>query len=98
MLGIKLAPAKALPGNDGQMSINFSESEVPTELANSKPKVEIPELDPNKITNDEELKTALNYLISKEKNVAENIVNTVEWYRVYRGLKETCLLYTSRCV
>lgn len=88
MLGIKLAPAKALPGNDGQMSINFSESEVPTELANSKPKVEIPELDPNKITNDEELKTALNYLISK-KNVAENIVNTVEWYRVYRGLKET---------
>ena len=89
MLGIKLAPAKALPGNDGQMSINFSESEVPTELANSKPKVEIPELDPNKIANDEELKTALNYLISKEKNVAENIVNTVEWYRVYRGLKET---------
>ena len=60
MLGIKLAPAKALPGNDGQMSINFSESEVPTELANSKPKVEIPELDPNKIANDEELKTALN--------------------------------------
>ena len=89
MLGIKLAPAKALPGNDGQMSINFSESEVPTELTNSKPKVEIPELDPNKIANDEELKTALNYLISKEKNVAENIVNTVEWYRVYRGLKET---------
>lgn len=89
MLGIKLAPAKALPGNDGQMSINFSESEVPTELASSKHKVEIPELDPNKITNDEEMKTALNYLISKEKNVAENIVNTVEWYRVYRGLKET---------
>lgn len=89
MLGIKLAPAKALPGGDGQLSINFSKSEVPAELAeNKEPEVKVPELDPKKITTDEELKAALNYLISKDKNVAESIVNTVEWYRVYRGLKE----------
>lgn len=90
LLGIQLAPAKALPGaNDGQMTINFSESKVPEELVDkNKPKEEEPELDPNKITTEDEIKAALAYLIRKEKNVARNIVNTVEWYRVLRGLKE----------
>lgn len=91
LLGIKLAPAKALPGaTDGQMAINFSESEIPTELVdkNNNPAEEIPELDPSKITTEDEIKKALAHLIKKEKNVAKNIVNTVEWYRVLRGLKE----------
>lgn len=92
MLGIKLAPAKALPGGDGkQLSIDFAKSEVPDELAKDAGKVatKIPELDPNKITTDEEINKALDYLINKERNVATNIVNTVEWYRTLCGLKET---------
>ena len=91
MLGIKLAPAKALPGGDGsQLSIDFNKSEVPIELAEDAGKtIKAPELDPNKITTDEEIDAALTYLISKERNVATNIVNTVEWYRTLRGLKET---------
>lgn len=91
MLGIKLAPAKALPGGDGsQLSIDFNKSEVPTELTEDAGKtIKAPELDPNKITTDEEIDAALTYLISKERNVATNIVNTVEWYRTLRGLKET---------
>lgn len=91
MLGIKLAPAKALPGGDGkQLSIDFAKSEVPDELAEDAGKtIKAPELDPNKITTDEEIDAALTYLISKERNVATNIVNTVEWYRTLRGLKET---------
>lgn len=88
LLGITLAPAKALPGKDGQLQIDFNKSEVPEELNTPKKSEKVPELDPNKITNDEDLKTALEYLISKDKNVAESIVNTVEWYRVFCGLKE----------
>lgn len=92
MLGIKLAPAKALPGgNDGQLAIDFNKSEVPEELAKDAGKTvtKVPELDPNKITTDEEIDEALTFLINKERNVATNIVNTVEWYRTLRGLKET---------
>lgn len=92
MLGIKLAPAKALPGSDdGQLAIDFNKSEIPEELAKDAGKTvtKVPELDPNKITTDEEIDEALTYLINKERNVATNIVNTVEWYRTLRGLKET---------
>ena len=85
MLGIKLAPAKALPGNDGQMKLDFAKSEIPEELKPKEGEVVsvVPELDPKKITTEEELKEALQYLITKTKNTAANIVNTVEWYRVY---------------
>lgn len=92
MLGIKLASAKALPGSDnGQLAIDFNKSEIPEELAKDAGKTvtKVPELDPNKITTDEEIDEALTYLINKERNVATNIVNTVEWYRTLRGLKET---------
>lgn len=92
MLGIKLALAKALPGSDdGQLAIDFNKSEIPEELAKDAGKTvtKVPELDPNKITTDEEIDEALTYLINKERNVATNIVNTVEWYRTLRGLKET---------
>lgn len=86
MLGIKLAPAKALPGNDGQLSIDFKESVVPEELTKDAGKSEgreVPELDPSKINSDEEVIEALKYLLSNGKNTAENVVNTVEWYRTY---------------
>lgn len=91
LLGIKLAPARALPGStkDGQLAIDFAKSEVPDELKpNGEKKTEVPELDPKKIHDENGLKAALEYLISKDKNVADNIVNTVEWYRVFCGLKE----------
>ena len=89
MLGIKLAAAKALPASDGkQLQIDFTKSEVPKELTPDKRPTTVPELDPNKITDDTMLKEALYYLITKSSNTAENIVNTVEWFRVYCGLKE----------
>lgn len=92
-LGIELAPTKALPGaTDGQMQLNFSESKIPEELTEKVNTPEKVQLDPKKITTEDELKTALNHLINggdtKKKNMAENIVNTVEWYRVYRITKE----------
>lgn len=70
MLGIKLAPAKALPGSDdGQLAIDFNKSEIPEELAKDAGKTvtKVPELDPNKITTDEEIDEALTYLINKRE-------------------------------
>ncbi len=92
MLGIKLAPAKALPGNDKQLSIDFTKSEVPDELSKdagtSSTKEEKVELDPNKITSDDMVNSALEHIIKNGKNMAENIVNIVEWYRTYCITKE----------
>lgn len=103
-LGIKLAPAKALPGpsNDGQQVINFAESEFPEEMkpmtraetgiAPANQHEYVPELDPIKITTDEQLKEALTYQITKsseKRNVAESIFNTVNWFSNYCMVKET---------
>ena len=89
MVGIELAPAKALPGPNSQLEINFTESKIPEALTEKKVVTkEKVELDPHKITTEEEVVKALNHLLTKGKNIAENVVNTVEWYRVYRGLKE----------
>lgn len=91
MLGITLAPAKQLPNaKDGQMSINFTESEVPEELDKDAGKARevVPELDPKKIETEEQIIDALQYLLCKDRNVAVNLVNTVEWYRVLRLMKE----------
>lgn len=93
MLGIKLAPARALPSSNGtdQLKLNFSEAEVPEELSKDagRPKEEeIPELDPEKLTTDEDIAKALAYLIKQDRNVAVNLVNTVEWYRKCRIMKE----------
>lgn len=89
MVGIELAPAKALPGPDSQLEINFTESKIPEALTEKKAATEEKvELDPHKITSNEEVVKALNHLLTKGKNIAENVVNTVEWYRVYCGLKE----------
>lgn len=90
LLGIELAPAKALPGNDGQMQIDFKESKVPEELAKDAGKtvVEKPELDPKKIKNADDVKKALDYLLCSEKDTATALVNTVEWYRTMRMINE----------
>lgn len=90
MLGIELAAANALPGSPEQLAINFQDSVIPEELARGLVKVAtIPELDPNKVTTDEEIKAALEHLIKNGGNIAENIVNTVEWYRTLKLTKET---------
>lgn len=89
MLGIKLAPVKALPASGNatqQMSLDFAKSEVPEELKQEDREEEVPELDPEKVDEAGMIK-ALKYLSTKEKNVATNIVNTVEWYRKYRITK-----------
>lgn len=92
MLGIKLAPAKALPSpSDGkQMVIDFMKSEIPEELSKDagKTPTSVPELDHEKVKTDEEVVAALSYLITKGKKVPQNIVNTVEWYRTYCALNE----------
>lgn len=91
MLGIELAPAKALPGGDGsQLEIDFTESKVPEELTKDAGKKveEKPELDPKKIETEDDVKKALEFLLRSEKNVATALVNTVEWYRTMRMTKE----------
>lgn len=90
LLGIELAPAKALPGNDGQMQIDFKEAKVPEELAKDAGKAveEKPELDPNKIQSADDVKNALEYLLRSGKDTATALVNTVEWYRTMRMTKE----------
>lgn len=92
LLGIELAPAKALPGgNSNQLEIDFMASKVPEELSKDAGKStnEKPELDPNKITTEEQIKEALSYLLCSNKNVAIALVNTVEWYRTLRMMQET---------
>lgn len=90
LLGIELATPKALPDSK-QLQINFSESNVPEALKEEKPAEETVELDPKKISTDEEINKALSHLMmprNNNRNIAENIVNTVEWYRTFCGLKE----------
>ena len=79
MLGIKLCEVKALPGNtdDKQLKINF-----PDELKEKKEEKK-PELDPSKISSDEELKKAIEFLLRETPNVAVNIASTIQWYHDY---------------
>lgn len=90
LLGIELAPAKALPGNDGQMQIDFKESKIPEELTKDAGKntEEKPELDPKKIQSAEDVKKALEYLLRSDNNTATALVNAVEWYRTMRMTNE----------
>lgn len=89
LVGIELAPAKALPNKaDGQMELNFTESKIPEALKENKEEEKEVELDPKKITSEEEVNNALSYLLKHGKNIIENIINTVEWYRVFRCMKE----------
>lgn len=92
MLGITLAPTKELPSKDSkdtQLSLDFTESKIPESLQEKKEEhTEKVELDPKKITTDEQVAAALSHLLSTGKNIVENIINTVEWYRVYSITKE----------
>lgn len=87
LLGIKLAPARALPNKkDGQMAIDFAKAEVPEELskdAGKQTEKKVPELDPNKVKTAEQLAEALSHLTTNSQNIPTNIVNAVEWYRNY---------------
>lgn len=91
-LGIELATPKALPETtDGkQLAIDFANAKVPEELKEDKKAAapEPPSLDPKDVKTHDELVTVLEYLMRKERNIAVNIVNTVEWYRVYCMGKE----------
>lgn len=104
VIGIELTPLKALPapGNDGQQSFDFKEETIPAEMkpmtreeagiAPANAPEYVPELDPTRITTDEQLKDALTYQMTKsseKRNVAESIFNTVEWYSNYCIFKET---------
>lgn len=96
MMGIKLAAPKAIEGPNGekQLAIDFGKSETPEELKDKHTAnmggaaPEVPELDIEKISTDEQIKAALEYLIRKDRNIAVNLVNTVEWYRTLRITKE----------
>ena len=84
MLGIELAPAKALPGStDGQLQIDFQESKIPEELNEKTPEKKEVELDPKKVKTTEMLIEALEHLMTASANPAERIANTVAWYRNY---------------
>ena len=96
MMGIKLAAPKAIEGPNGeqQLAIDFGKAEAPDELKDKHTAnmggaaPEVPELDIEKISTDEQIKAALEYLIRKDRNIAVNLVNTVEWYRTLRITKE----------
>ena len=79
MLGIELCEVKALPGkgDDKQLKINF-----PEELKEKKEDTK-PELDPSKISSEEELKKAIEFLLRETPNVAVNIASTIQWYHDY---------------
>ena len=96
VMGIKLAAPKAIegPNGDKQLAIDFSKAEIPDDIKEKQTAnmggeaPEIPELNIEKISTKEQIKAALEYLIRKERNIAVNIVNTVEWYRNLRITKE----------
>lgn len=90
LLGITLESPKALPGaKDGQLSLNFAPEQVPEELKEEKkPTTNEVNLDPTKITSDEELNNALEHILKKGSNVVENIIDMVEFYRTYCLTKE----------
>lgn len=90
MLGIELTPLAALPGKEEdkkQLKLEF----VPEELKDKQPKSgDKPELDPSKITTEEQVKAALEWELrcSAGSNMAINLANTVQWYRDYCMFKE----------
>lgn len=90
LLGITLESPKTLPGaTDGQLSLNFSPEQVPEELHEDKESTDSKvNLDPTKVTSDEELNASLAYILKKRSNVVENIIDMVEFYRTYCLTKE----------
>lgn len=96
LLGINLPKPKALP--DGQLNLQFKDANLdPTiqnavdneKIARKRIEDQVPELDPSKMTTDEELKAALEYQMRSTPNVLKSLINTIEWLRSYRNFKAT---------
>lgn len=96
LLGINLPKPKLLP--DGQQSLQFKDADLDPTIQDAvdnekkaRKKIEdvIPELDPSKMTTDEELKAALEYQMRSTPNVLKSLINTIEWLRSYRNFKAT---------
>lgn len=83
-----------LPGSsaDTQLSLEFKPDDIPTEVKNQVKKENdaaktVPMLDPNKMTGDEDVKKALDYLLSKRDNknaLANNLLACVKLVKDYR--------------
>ena len=99
MFGITLPKVKALPGSDGQQSLNFKDAEVAPEIEKivkdertaKRDYIEnaIPELDPSKMTDEHQLTEAIQYKMRSKQNIIASLIDTIEWLRAYRNFKAT---------
>lgn len=94
MLGISLPAPKLL--TDGQASLEFKDATVDETVQaalDNETKVrkaleeKIPELDPSKMTTDDELKAALEYQMRSSQNGLKSLFNTIVWLRGYMNFK-----------
>ena len=92
-LGFKIPDIKALPANtEGKISLSAKQVEIPEETKEKiKKEKEIsegekPELDPEKITSEEDLKKALEYIFIKgnEKSLPKLLTNAVDFMKKFR--------------
>lgn len=87
MLGVTLSTTKTIESKSGEQQLQLQFKEVPEELKDNK-KIDTYEVDPSKITTEEELKNSLDGMIRDGHNIAENLSKTVNWYREYKLFKE----------
>lgn len=97
MLGITLPKPKLL--ENGQKSFEFTEAKVDKNIeeavaqdrkARKTIEDRVPELDPSKITSDEELVKALEYQMrSAGQNAIKGLLNTIAWFKPYLLFKTT---------
>lgn len=94
MLGVEMGKPKLLENQ--QLGLNFAESKVDANMektiANERAarkaiEEHVPELDPSKITTDEEVNSALEYQMRSSANGIQSLIATVEWLRNYRLFK-----------
>jgi len=91
-LGFKIPDIKALPVNEeGQVTIEAKQVKIPAETKkqlkeeHEKRAAEKPELDPEKITSEEDLKKALEYMfVSGEKSLPKLLTTSVEFMKKFR--------------
>jgi hypothetical protein len=90
-LGFKIPERKALPVNaEGQLVLNSNEVKIPAETKKQIKKEhemrkEKPELDPEKITSEEDLKKALEYMfVSGEKSLPKLLTSGIEFMKKFR--------------
>lgn len=91
-LGFKLPDIKALPAAaNGEVTLTAANVEVPEETKETLKKEqetrkgEAPELDPEKITSEEDLKKALEYMFAQRSNkLVDTLVNGVDFMKKFR--------------